>query len=235
MNLEQSYKIYDDSIFNAADFGVPQARKRSITRMVSKDISYEWKRPIQSDSVITMREAIGHLPTLDPLVRQESKRKYFPNYEYKRDQGYKISKWHYPPTHSWHHIEWMMHTPSGKSAFENKEFFPQKEDGKRINGRISTYKRFAWDKPANTLTQNNGVISSAICVHPGRLVSDNDQEQKRLYSDPRALSIYELMILSSLPLNWDIPEWASEKLIRNGIGEGIPPLLIAKIIQEILN
>ena len=235
MSLEQSYKIYDDSIFNAADFGVPQSRKRSITRMVSKDISFEWKRPVQNDSVITMREAIGHLPTLDPLVRQENKRKHFPNYEHKRDQGYKISKWHYPPTHSWHHIEWMMHTPSGKSAFENNVYYPQKKDGKRINGRISTYKRFAWDKPANTLTQNNGVISSAICVHPGRLVFDNDQEQKRLYSDPRALSIYELMILSSLPLDWDIPEWASEKLIRNGIGEGIPPLLIKKIIQEILN
>ena len=101
---------------------VPQARKRSITRMVSKDINFEWKRPAVNSSVITLREAIGHLPSLDPLVREENKREYFPDYEHKREHGLKISKWHYPPTHSWHHIEWMIHTPSGKSAFENKDF-----------------------------------------------------------------------------------------------------------------
>ena len=41
--------------------------------------------------------------------------------------------------------------------------------------------------------------------------------------------IYELMIISSLPLDWNIPEWASEKLIRSGIGEGIPPILVKSI------
>ena len=71
--------------------------------MVSKDINFEWKRPAVNSSVITLREAIGHLPSLDPLVREENKREYFPDYEHKREHGLKISKWHYPPTHSWHH------------------------------------------------------------------------------------------------------------------------------------
>ena len=43
------------------------------------------------------------------------------------------------------------------------------------------------------------------------------------------------MIISSLPLDWNIPEWVTEKLIRNGIGEGVPPLLVKRIIQEILD
>ena len=43
------------------------------------------------------------------------------------------------------------------------------------------------------------------------------------------------MIVSSLPLDWNIPEWASEKLVRNVIGEGIPPLMIKAIVYELIN
>jgi DNA (cytosine-5)-methyltransferase 1 len=35
----------------------------------------------------------------------------------------------------------MKHTPSGKSAFENRKYFPKKDDGKRIRGFSTTYKR----------------------------------------------------------------------------------------------
>ena len=41
------------------------------------------------------------------------------------------------------------------------------------------------------------------------------------------------MIISSLPLDWPIPEWADENLIRKVIGEGIPSHLI-KVIMEVL-
>ena len=126
----------------------------------------------------------------------------------------------------------MMHTPSGKTAFENVKYYPQKKDGTVIKGRISTYKRFSWDKPANTITQNNGVISSSICVHPGRYLG-KDNEGLDIYSDARVLTIYELLIVSSLPVDWDIPDWANEKLVRNVIGEGVPPLLIKEIVKPL--
>ena len=42
------------------------------------------------------------------------------------------------------------------------------------------------------------------------------------------------MLLSSLPFNWNIPEWASDTLIRKVIGEGIPPLLIKQIVEELI-
>lgn len=41
------------------------------------------------------------------------------------------------------------------------------------------------------------------------------------------------MIISSLPLDWPIPDWADETLIRKVIGEGIPSRLI-KVIMEVL-
>ena len=230
--LKEFYKIQDD-IFNAADYGVPQRRQRSIIRMFKKNSKFKsWNKP-KKEKYISLKDAIGNLPSLDPLIRQDNKRKNFPDFEKKKKKGMSVSKWHYPPTHSWHHVEWMQHTPPGKTAFENKIYFPKLDSGRRIKGRISTYKRFAWDKPANTITQNNGVISSAICVHPGRELTSQTNERDRIFSDARVLTIYELMIVSSLPKDWDIPDWADEKLIRNIIGEGIPPLLVKKILQEL--
>lgn len=73
----------------------------------------------------------------------------------------------------------------------------------------------------------NRTIGSQNNVHPGRYIG-KDSDGYDLYSDARVLSIYELMIITSLPHNWNIPEWASEHLIRQVIGEGIPPLLVKK-------
>ena len=42
------------------------------------------------------------------------------------------------------------------------------------------------------------------------------------------------MIISSLPKNWNIPSNTAENLIRKGLGEGIPPLLVKKIFKELI-
>ena len=94
--------------------------------------------------------------------------------------------------------------------------------------------RMSWDKPATTVMQNSSVISAFSTVHPGRLIQDSSDEAKRVYSDARALSIYELLIVSSLPRDWNIPDWASDTLIRQVIGEGIPPLLIKRAVESFI-
>ena len=125
----------------------------------------------------------------------------------------------------------MQHTPSGKSAIFNEKFYPQKDDGTPVKAHHNNYRRLKWDMPCRTITQNNGVISSLACVHPGRPYEMNGQV---LYSDPRVLTIYELLIVSSLPLDWPIPDWADETFIRRVIGEGIPSLLVKKILFELV-
>jgi DNA (cytosine-5)-methyltransferase 1 len=55
------------------------------------------------------------------------------------------------------------------------------------------------------------------------------------YSDPRVLTIYELMIVTTLPTNWPIPDWADDGFIRKVIGEGIPSLLVRKIFNQLLD
>ena len=156
----------------------------------------------------------------------------FPDYEIKRQAALKVSKWHFPPTHSWKQVEWMMHTPTGKSAIYNEKYYPQKNDGTPVKAHHNHYRRLKWDMPCRTITQNNGVISSLACVHPGRKYIGKQGEE--LYSDARVLTIYELMIVMSLPLNWPIPEWANETFIRRVFGEGIPSKLVKEIMQELL-
>lgn len=231
--LAEWYNFADETLFNSDEYGVPQSRTRCIYRMVRKDVGVEWTNPTKSPR-ITMEQAIGHLPSLDPLIREEKYRMYFPLYEEKKAKGLAVSKWHYPPTHGWKHVLWMSHTPSGKTAFYNEKYYPAKDDGTQINGRLSCYRRFAWERPANTITQNNGVISSSCCVHPGRFLGQ-DENGDVIYSDARVLTIYELLIVSSLPIDWNIPEWASEKLVRNVIGEGVPPLMVKEIVKPLID
>ena len=119
------------------------------------------------------------------------------------------------------------------SAFKNEVFYPMTK-GRRVKGAPRTYMRMDWNKPATTNMQNSGVISAFSTVHPGRLKNDSEIESERIYSDARSLSIYELLILSSLPLDWNIPEWADDVLIRKVIGEGIPPLLIKRAIETLI-
>lgn len=226
-----NYKFNNESLVKCMDYGVPQMRERNIFLLVREEINFKWEFP-EKQKQITLEEAIGHLPSLDPLLREglEFTLNKFPDYEKKKREGLKISKWHYPPKHSWKQVEWMMHTPTGKSAIYNEVYFPQKENGIPVVAHHNHYRRMYWDKPSRTITQNNGVISSLACVHPGRPYVSNN---KILYSDARVLTIYELLIVSSLPTDWNIPGWADESFIRKVIGEGIPAKLVKSILEEL--
>jgi DNA (cytosine-5)-methyltransferase 1 len=122
----------------------------------------------------------------------------------------------------------MKHTPTGHSAFENEIYYPKKTDGSRVKGYNTTYKRMEWDKPAPTVTTYNHTISSFHNVHPGNL-----DVTTGLYSDARVLTIFELMRVSSLPDDWNVPENASSNVLREVMGEGVPPRLLEHAIIEL--
>lgn len=231
--LGSKYNFNKQTLVKAKDYGVPQIRERNIFLLVRKDQSVHWEFP-EKKKEISLEEAIGDLPSLDPLLREGMSftLEKFPDFEKKKANGLSVSKWHYPPTHSWKQVEWMMHTPTGKSAIYNETFYPQKDGGIPIKAHHNNYRRLKWDMPCRTITQNNGVISSLACVHPGREYTDSNGET--LYSDPRVLTIYELMIVMSLPLDWPIPNWADETFIRRVLGEGIPSRLVFEIMNGLI-
>lgn len=192
-------------ILNAADYGVPQTRYRVVYRMWKKD--KKWQLP-EKERQITLREAIGNLPSLES------------------GETSNIAN-HCARKHPENQIECMQHTPSGKSAFFNSEFYPKTKDGKKISGYKNCYKRMSWDMPAPTVTMRNECISSQENVHPGRELSNG------LWSDARVLTLRELLIVSSLPPDLVPPDFIGDAAFRQIIGEGIPPLMTKKILQGI--
>lgn len=205
--LGDEYDI-DANVLDASDYGVPQIRKRAIIRLKLKKL--HWTLPPKKNKKKTVRDAIGDLKSLESNEISDQ-------------------KWHYGRKHCPQHIVWMKHTPTGMSAFDNEFFYPKKKDGSRVKGYNSSYRRIKWDEPAPTITIRNDAISSQRNVHPGYLKEDGT------YSDARVLSILELMRLTSLPDDWPIPEGTPEILIRQIIGESIPPLFVQKIVEGIKN
>lgn len=192
-------------VFDAADYGTPQYRRRTIVRLIKKPLV--WDDPVKQKH-IPVQDAIGHLPTLE--AGQSS------------DIAY-----HYAKKHNNNHITWMKHTPTGKTAFENITHYPTK-DGRRIKGFNTTYKRIDWHRPSPTITMANGSISSQNNVHPGRSNGDGT------YSDARVLTLLEIFKLTGLPDGWVPPANASENLVRQVIGEAVPPQLIKSLFEPIV-
>ena len=207
--LKRRYGNYYDisaSIYNSADYSVPQARRRLI--IVLTKSGYKFTKPTAILPHITVEDAIGGLPSLES--GQTSNLKH-----------------HNARVHTPEHVELMRHTPTGKSAFQNEVYFPKKPDGTRIIGYPYTYKRIDWDRPAPTITMRSDTISSTHTVHPGRDLGNG------LYSDARVLTLRELFILSSINPDIDLPDFASNSQIRYMVGEAVPPLLMEAIVKNI--
>lgn len=201
------YKI-NSKVINCADYGIPQNRKRIFILISRMDVK-EWGFNLVKKDIITVEDAIGHLPSIESGEHSDI-------------------KYHYAIEHNKNHVLWMKNTPTGKTAFDNIIHFPN------INGRLikayrSSYRRIRWDKPSPTITTGSSFISSQNKVHPGRKKSDGT------YSDARSLSPLEIMLLMGLKSSWGLPEWVSDNLLRKVIGEAVPPKIIYELTKDIKN
>lgn len=208
------------NVLNAKDYGTPQSRSRSIC-LISE--GGKWKHSKPNKKCKTVRDAIGNAKKFPSLSNAEHSDK----------------KWHFAKDHNPNHIKWMSHTPEGKSAFDNKIHYPQK-DGRRISGFSTTYKRMHWDKPAPTVTMTNGSISSQNNVHPGLPLGDG------IYSDPRVLSIREILAICGLPItlfdgsdfvtknkDGSFEYYYSSNFIRKVLGEIFLPKMAESLIRNV--
>ena len=207
--LGKLYNINSD-IVDSSNFGTAQKRKRAIL-LLSLKTGGGWNFPPKLQHIKTVRDAIEHLPSLESGESSD------------------YHHWHRAKKHNDKHILWMKHTPSGKTAFDNAIGYYPSKDGRKIKGFTTTYKRISWDAPCPTITMANGSISSQNNVHPGNIKSDGT------YDNARVLTVYELMLLTGLNDDWDIPDWANESLLRQVLGECVPPLLIKHLIDNIEN
>lgn len=204
MRYSDTYKI-DVSVLNAKDYGVAQSRPRAIIKMYKKGLNWSWPN---KQNEISLFDAIGHLPSLESGEASDF-------------------KWHCAKVQNERAVLALKHTPTGKSAITNEEYYPKKEDGRRIKGFHNTFKRMTWEQPCPARTTFSGSISSHNNVHPGRLQEDGT------YSDARVLTLLETFIVSSIPGEIDFPLDSSETFIRTVIGESIPPKLMMEVLKNI--
>ena len=158
------YKILD-----AADYGVPQHRKRIFIVGLKKGFRFKFPNKTHGDQndlldnkkpYNTVRKAISDLK---PLKSGE-----------KSDDPL-----HFAVNHVDRHIKWLSVTPEGKSAHENDDPNYQPPSGFK-----TTYKRIWWDRPSPTVTTCFSSISSQNNVHP---------------RDTRAITIREAARLQTFP------------------------------------
>lgn len=208
----------------------------------------------------TVREAIAHLPTLDagraetakhPFIPYHNvplldKEKYFWVANTPKEKGAfdnqcinPLCRFDKNPTHGASIDENGVNRYSTETplyCLKCGELLPRpwvKENGqyRLMKGYTSAYKRMSWDSPASTLTRNLSYACSDNKVHP---------EQNRV------LSLYEAMILHTVAdyeFYWQRADdkKVSDKLIRELIGESIPPAglenifcYLAKILQDVV-
>ncbi|MBY5009497.1 DNA cytosine methyltransferase [Streptococcus suis] len=106
-----------------------------------------------------------------------------------------------------------------------RPYVEDKKSGEKrlMKGFVSAYKRMYWDEPASTITQNFQYVSSDNKVHP---------------TQTRVLSLWEAMKLQTIS-DYDYAFEVDNKpvkdgLIRDSIGESVPPHIIDIIVKNIL-
>lgn len=249
-------------VIACSDFGIPQTRKRLIAIYTRDPNGLELARA-QSKSFFqdsdrlpakTLRDAIGHLPSLDSRSGFEAK----PDF----------NEYHFVPVMKEEKFWWVSHTQEGDTAYNNQcvaagcgfQGNPRQrdiqEDGRwtsdkstpiycekcgnllprpnivdrntgarrLIRGFHSAYRRMPWDEPARALTKNMQFEASDNKVHP---------EQNRV------LSLYEAMILQTVA-DYDYSFKVDGKavprsLIAKVLGESVPPLLIDIICRKMID
>lgn len=92
-----------------------------------------------------------------------------------------------------------------------------------MKGFTSAYKRMSWDEPASTLTQNFQFACSDNKVHP---------------TQTRVLSLWEGLVIQTIA-NYDYTfivngKMSKDGLIRDTIGESVPPRVIDLVCKKIL-
>ena len=193
---ELGYKV-NISVMVGCDYNTAQNRKRAIITASKKGI---WKFPKKDDTRLMLWQVIGHLPSIEA--------------------GQKSGiKWHEAPTLTVKEREVLAHTPTGCSAQDNpSQYKPVRVNGEKSGAAFkASFCRNSWGAPASTVMQHNDNIGSYTTIHPGRPKPDGT------WSDARVFSILELILITGLDENYYIPDWATEGLIRNVLGDCLLP------------
>lgn len=149
-------------ILRAADYGVPQLRRRIFFIGDREGRTFKTPEPTHGrNEWITVWDAIGDLPELQP---GERKTDYDgpPETEYQRRlrEGSSEIQGHQASDHADYLVEAISHIPDGG----NRQHIPPEHQPE--SGYHNSYSRLHSGSPAVAVTQNMGKPSATRCIHP---------------------------------------------------------------------
>jgi DNA (cytosine-5)-methyltransferase 1 len=167
-------------VVSAADFGVPQLRRRVLfVGSRSGEMFGRVPRSHSESNYVTVSEAIGDLPEVGPgeVATEYDKR---PGNAYQREmrKGSRVIQGHHVSAHPPHLVEAISHIPDGG----NRTSIPPNLQPR--SGFHNSYARLASWLPAVAVTSNLGKPSATRCVHPSQDRGLTAREGARLQSFP---------------------------------------------------
>lgn len=211
-------------VLDAADFGAPQHRLRTVVIAFRKGVKNDYEFPSQSHAdgasllnkklrpYLTMEEAISDLPRIGS---GEAAYTYAdePQNDFQRQMRIHAPKelrYHDAPSHGDHLMEVMSHVGRGGCILD----VPKKLRPKSYFA--NTYARLIPDAPAPTMTRNFGTPSSSRCIHP--------------YID-RGLTTREGARLQTFPDSYILKGSRGERNLQ--VGNAVPPILATAVGKAI--
>ena len=218
-------------ILSAADYETAEDRERAIILACKKELG-TWKFPKKHKFRPTVFETIGNFLTLEAGEIDPK------------------NKWNYGLPLIAHEIDFLAHTPTSCSAWDNLiKFQPKNKDGSNARAQFQKgYTRIDPAFPSPTITSDSGQIGGLATIHFGRPLSDGT------YSDSRVLSIAEILALIGCeadflePLNapksdeedFDGLTWENgmltspdEHFVREVLGEHVCPKFMLNIMSTL--
>ncbi|MCL0048158.1 DNA cytosine methyltransferase [Dehalococcoidia bacterium] len=214
-------------VLQAADYGVPQKRKRFFLVATRLPVDYSFPQPTHRGPNnaklvsthlppwLTFWDAVSDLP----LIRAgESASEYASppknDYQGARRNGSDVLHEHIAPHHTEKLMKLMSFVPPGKSVFDVWDEIP--EVLRPTSGFANSYGRIVANEPAPTITRNFTTPSSAQCVHP---------------RVDRALSLREGARVQSFDDTFRfLASFTDNRLL---IGNAVPPLLAKAVADSV--
>ncbi len=217
-------------ILSAADYGTAEDRERCFILFWKEELG-DWKFTKKHQFRPSVFEAIHMLKSLEAGEID-------PN-----------NRWHYALPLTDHEIEFLKHTPTGMSAWLNSVLYqPKNKSGSTAGGSFNAgYRRVDPALPCPTITSGSGSIGDLSSVHYGRPLTE-----KGCYSDARAFSIHELLLLMGASADFLDPllapkafdddfeglRWKNsmliskdENLVREALGEHVCPKMMLALLS----
>ncbi|ARD47513.1 DNA cytosine methyltransferase [Sporosarcina sp. P33] len=214
-------------VINAADYGVPQRRKRVILVGLRGDKSFVFPEPTHSEEGdffkkkwVSVEDALSDLPSPNQLsTREYEKESILTEYQTLMRANNDVITDHSMPNISELDRIIIDNVPVGGNYMDIPDWVPSKriQTFKKTGGRTTCYGRLRPDKPSYTINTHFNRPNVGCNIH---------------YNEKRLITIREAMRLQSFPDNYKIVS-TTKRGKHTIVGNAVPPLLAKALANQV--